>query len=119
MRRLPVSHPPSSAPVDLRIEGAGVDFRLRKSHVPGWAWVPILALFSAVSTGIVTYYQTLRAAGARVAAVEELARLQAEQIARLRVRVDAAHEALDHEVSVNRSQDSQLGRLNAPLVVKP
>lgn len=120
LRRIASSSPPSGGP-DIRIEGMGVDFRLRKRSVPGWAWVPILAALSAIGSGVTGYYEGLRQARLRVIAVEESQKLQSEQIARMLVQLKAANEAIDHEVVVNRSQDSKIGRLETavPLVVKP
>lgn len=119
VRQLPTrSLPPPSGATDVSIALPGVDFRLRKSAVPGWAWVPILAVFSAVGTGVVTYYETLRAAGSRVAALEESVRLQSEKISRLQVQLEAANSALDHAYLINRAQDQRLEALGAALVVK-
>jgi hypothetical protein len=96
----------------------GVDFRLRKSAVPGWAWIPIMAALSAFGTGVVTYYQALRAAGARLAAVEEEMRILSEAMARGKTRDTNLENGLNHEAAINQSQEKRLDGLGAGLVVK-
>lgn len=101
----------------VRVEVGGVDFRMRR-RLPGWIWVPLMALASAVGTGFVAYYESLKAAGARVAAIEEKGRLQDEHLARLKTLAESLDNGLNHEASVNRSQEKRLDGLGAGLVVK-
>lgn len=103
----------------VHVEVGGIDFRLRKKAVPGWAWVPIMAAMSAVGTGIVGYYGGLRAAGARLAALERAFELRGEELARLKVQVESIDKGLNHESWVNQDQDKKLDRLGAPLMVNP